>query len=248
MKIHIVTAFPGMFPGVIDESILKRAQEQNAVRIRVHDLRDFTTDKHRSVDDAPYGGGPGMILKPEPIFRCVEQIVEENAYENPRIILTSAAGTLFDQRHANRLAADTERALIFICGHYKGIDERVREFLATDEYSIGEYVLTGGELAAMVMIDAIVRLLPDVLGDFDSALSDSYQGETVDHPHYTRPREFRGMSVPDVLLSGNHGEIEKWRREKAEQAKRGLKRDLSKFKIESRLSQQQENKEIENDE
>ncbi len=230
MKIHIVTAFPGMFPGVIDESILKRAQVQGAVQITVHDLRDFTTDKHRSVDDAPYGGGPGMILKPEPIFRCVEKIIEQDQLEQPRIILTSAAGELFDQNHANRMAAEPERTLIFICGHYKGVDERVREFLATEEYSIGEYVLTGGELATMVMVDAIVRLLPDVLGDLDSALSDSFQGDMLDHPHYTRPQDFRGMRVPDVLLSGHHGEIEKWRRRKAEEALRAQKRDLSKFK------------------
>lgn len=211
MQIHIVTAFPGMFSGVFGESILKRAQESGRVRIEIHDLRLFATDKHKTLDDYPFGGGAGMIMKPEPIFSCVEAIIEKNNLIEPRIILTSPAGEKFHQAYANRLAADPERPMIIICGHYKGVDERVRQFLANEEISIGDYVLTGGELPAMIIVDAVVRLLPGVISDITSAEEDSFQTSRLDHPHYTRPREFRGMKVPEVLLSGNHQEIAKWR-------------------------------------
>ncbi|MCA9741181.1 MAG: tRNA (guanosine(37)-N1)-methyltransferase TrmD [Deferribacteres bacterium] len=215
MEFFIVSAFPDMFHGVLGESIIKRARESDKVAVTLFDLRNFSTDKHKTVDDYPFGGGPGMILKPEPIFDCVEHIVREFQLQQPRIVLTSATGRKFDQQYANELAAADARPMILICGHYKGVDERVREHLITEEISIGDYILTGGELAAMVIIDAVVRLLPGVIGDFDSALGDSFQTETLDCPHYTRPREYRGMEVPDVLLSGNHAKIEAWRRETA---------------------------------
>ncbi len=224
-QFHVVTAFPSMFENVFGESILKRAQDKGLAKIEVHDLRDFTFDKHKTVDDYPFGGGSGMILKPEPIFLCVENILENDELRNPRIILTSPAGRVFDQAYANEMAAD-DRDMIIICGHYKGVDERVREHLVTEEISIGDFILTGGEIPAMAIVDAVVRLLPGVLGDFDSAASDSFQTGTLDHPHYTRPRDFRGMKVPDVLLSGNHAKIEAWRREMALKLTRERRRDL----------------------
>jgi tRNA (guanine37-N1)-methyltransferase len=210
-----------MFEGPLSESMMQRAKDRRIVDIHIHDLRDFTDDKHRSVDDYPYGGGPGMILKPEPIFRCVEHIKEQLGEIPSRVILTSPTGEMFTQAKANEWSK--EAALIFICGHYKGTDERVRELLITDEISIGDYVLTGGELPAMVMIDAVVRLLPGVLGDMDSAAGDSFQGDLLDHPHYTRPEDFRGHRVPDVLLSGHHEKIRQWREMKSREhtAKRG---------------------------
>ncbi len=224
-QFHVVTAFPEMFAGVFGESILKRAQEKGVAVIAVHDLRDFTFDKHKTVDDYPFGGGSGMILKPEPIFLCVEDILEKNELRNPRIILTTPAGRKFDQHYANEMAAD-ERDVVIICGHYKGVDERVREHLATEEISIGDYVLTGGEIPAMVIVDAVVRLLPGVIGDFDSAAGDSFQSGLLDHPHYTRPRDFRGMKVPEVLLSGDHARIEQWRKEMALKFTRARRQDL----------------------
>ena len=226
MNIYIVSAFPNMFSGVLSESILKRAQEARKVRFEVIDLRDFTQDKHKTVDDYPFGGGPGMILKPEPIFRAVEHIAETEKLDNPRIILTSAAGRRFDQAYANQLAAEPERPMIIICGHYKGVDERVRAFLVTEEISIGDYILTGGELAALVIVDAVVRLIPGVISDPESALGDSFQSPLLDCPYYTRPREFRGMKVPDILLSGDHAKIAAWRREKAVEMTRKHRPDL----------------------
>jgi tRNA (guanine37-N1)-methyltransferase len=213
MKIFVVTAFPNLFHGPFDESILKRAQEKNIVKIDILDLRDFTTDKHKQVDDYPYGGGPGMVLKPEPFFKAVDFIKKENDLINPKILLMTPQGEPYTQQKAKKLSHEQE--LIFLCGHYKGVDERVREYLATDEISIGDYILTGGELATMVVIDSLVRLLPGVLGDFDSAKTDSFEQGVLDCPYYTRPADFRGMKVPEVLLSGHHAEIEKWRREKA---------------------------------
>ncbi len=224
-QFHVVTAFPNMFKGVFGESILKRAQDKDLAVIEVHDLRDFTFDKHKTVDDYPFGGGSGMILKPEPIFLCVEHILQTYPLHEPRIILTTPAGRVFDQTYANEMAADN-RDLIIICGHYKGVDERVREHLVTEEISIGDFILTGGEIPAMAIVDAVVRLLPGVLGDFDSAASDSFQTGFLDHPHYTRPRDFRGMKVPEVLLSGNHAKIEEWRREMALKLTRERRRDL----------------------
>ena len=226
-QFHVVTAFPNMFDAVFGESILKRAQDKKIAEIAVHDLRQFTFDKHKTVDDYPFGGGAGMILKPEPIFLCVENVIEKYQLHEPRIILTTPAGRVFNQKYANELAED-DRSLIIICGHYKGVDERVREHLVTEEISIGDYILTGGEIPAMVIVDAVVRLLPGVLGDFDSAASDSFQTGQLDHPHYTRPREFRGLKVPDILLSGNHGKIEAWRKEMARKITKERRKDLTK--------------------
>jgi tRNA (guanine37-N1)-methyltransferase len=224
MKIHVVTAFPKFFESPLGESMIKRACEREIVRIHVHDLRDFTTDKHRSVDDYPYGGGPGMIMKPEPFFACVEHIRTQDDLAEAPVILLSPQGEKFSQAKANALAQ--KPALIFLCGHYKGIDERVHLYLATEEISIGDYVLTGGELPALVVIDAVVRLFPGVLGDLDSAIGDSFQAGLLDYPHYTRPEEFRGYRVPEVLLSGHHARIAAWRREQAEARTRERRADL----------------------
>lgn len=213
MQFHVVTGFPGLFEGPLTESIIKRARARGLAEIHLHDLRAHATDKHRTIDDYPFGGGPGMILKPEPIFRCVEHIQKEFKLAGAPVILTSPQGETFTQRRANALAR--EEALIFICGHYKGVDERVREHLATAEISIGDYVLTGGELPAMVIMDAVIRLLPGVLGNLDSAGGDSFQTACLDHPHYTRPEVFRGHRVPEVLLSGHHAQIEAWRKAEA---------------------------------
>jgi tRNA (guanine37-N1)-methyltransferase len=226
MKIHIVTTFPKFFESPLDESMMKRARQREVVHIHVHDLRDFTTDKHRSVDDYPYGGGPGMIMKPEPFFACVEHIRAAHDLSAARVILLSPQGETFSQKKANELAQ--EPALIFLCGHYKGIDERVHQYLATEELSIGDYVLTGGELPALVVIDAVVRLLPGVLGDLDSAVGDSFQTGMLDYPHYTRPEEFRGWRVPEVLMSGHHARIAQWRREQAEARTQARRADLLK--------------------
>ena len=224
MKIDIITAFPDLVKSPLEESIIKRAQQKGLVQIRVHNLRDFATDKHRQVDDYPYGGGSGMILKPEPIFNCVESLLKQNQGSKPRIILMSPRGVKYSQKMAWELSRCQH--LIFICGHYKGVDERVRENLITDEISIGDYILTGGELPALVVIDSVVRLIPGVLGDFDSVVTDSFQNGLLDHPHYTRPREFRGMKVPKVLLSGHHAEIEKWRKQKALEITLKRRKDL----------------------
>jgi len=224
MKIHLVTAFPKFFESPLGESMMKRASQKGLVEFHIHDLRDFTLDKHRRVDDYPYGGGPGMIMKPEPFFRCVEHIRAQPELANTRAILTSPAGEKFSQKKANALSK--EASLIFLCGHYKGIDERVHQQLATEELSIGDYVLTCGELPALVMIDAVVRLLPGVLGDLDSAVGDSFQTGWLDYPHYTRPEEFRGWRVPDILLSGHHAKIAVWRREQAEARTRERRSDL----------------------
>ncbi len=210
MRLDFISAVPSLLHGPLSASILKRAADAGRAEFVVHDLHEYATDKHKSADDEPFGGGAGMILKCEPIFACVDRLRGERAYDE--IILFTPDGELFDQSAANRLSL--AKNLIFLCGHYKGIDERVRT-LATREISIGEFVLTGGELPALMVADAIVRLLPGVLHDSTSALEDSFQEGTVDCPHYTRPREFRGMTVPDVLLGGNHAEIQRWREEQA---------------------------------
>lgn len=217
MRIDILTLFPNMFTGVINESILKKAMELGKVQYHITNFRDFSTDKHQAVDDYPYGGGAGMVLKPEPIFHAVEHI-ESITNSSPRVILLCPQGERYTQKKAEQLAR--EEHLLFICGHYEGYDERIRENLVTDEISIGDFVLTGGELAAMVVVDSIVRLLPGVLGNEDSPVLDSFSTGLLEHPHYTRPAEFRGMRVPDVLLSGNHKLIDEWRR------KQSLKRTL----------------------
>jgi tRNA (guanine37-N1)-methyltransferase len=217
MTFHVLTIFPGFFRGPFEHGVVARAAEAGVIRISVHNLRDWTTDKHRSVDDRPFGGGVGMVLKPEPIFRAVESIWPQRQ-PGQRVILLSAQGRLFNQAAARRLAQ--ERELLLICGRYEGVDERVAEHLADEELSIGDYVLSGGELAACVVIDAVARLIPGVLGKEESALGESFtaQGEELgilDYPQYTRPAEFRGWKVPEVLLSGNHEEIRRWRRQAA---------------------------------
>ena len=199
-----------MFDGVFGQSILKKAQEKGAVELSVTDIREFSENKHKQVDDYPYGGGAGMVLKPEPMFNAVEAITEGR---KPRVILMCPQGERFTQKKAEELAKEED--LVFLCGHYEGYDERIREHLVTDEISIGDFVLTGGELAAMTVIDAVVRLLPGVLGQADSHIQDSFSTGLLEHPHYTRPADFRGMKVPDVLLSGNHAKIEEWREEQS---------------------------------
>ena len=207
MRIDIVTGLPKLLESPLQESILRRAQDKGKVELLVHDLREYTHDKHKTIDDTPYGGGAGMVLKPEPVFECVETLQKERSYDE--IILLAADGEQLTQSLANELSL--KQNIILVCGHYKGVDERVREALVTRAVSIGEYVLTGGELAAAVVVDAVVRLVPGVLNDSESALSDSFQDGMLGAPQYTRPPEFRGMKVPDVLLSGNHSDIEQWR-------------------------------------
>ncbi|WP_078380918.1 tRNA (guanosine(37)-N1)-methyltransferase TrmD [Sutcliffiella halmapala] len=209
MKIDILSIFPEMFKGVLESSILRKASEKGAVEYRVTDFREFASNKHKTVDDYPYGGGAGMVLKAQPIFDAVESLTAANQAIKPRVILMCPQGERFTQKKAEELAQ--EEHLVFICGHYEGYDERIREYVVTDEISIGDYVLTGGELASMVIVDSVVRLLPDVLGKVESHEQDSFSTGLLEHPHYTRPAEFRGMKVPDVLLSGNHANIEKWR-------------------------------------
>ncbi|AJI20205.1 tRNA (guanosine(37)-N1)-methyltransferase TrmD [Priestia megaterium] len=216
MKIDVLSLFPSMFDGVFGESILKKAQEKNAVELNVVNFREYSTNKHQNVDDYPYGGGAGMVLTPQPIFDAVEKLTR--TAEKPRVVLLCPQGERYTQAKAEELAA--EEHLIFICGHYEGYDERIREQLVTDEISIGDYVLTGGELGAMVVIDSVVRLLPDVLGNNHSAVQDSHSTGLLEHPHYTRPADFRGLTVPEVLMSGNHKKIEQWRQ------KESLKRTL----------------------
>ncbi len=212
MKIDILTLFPDMFEGVLNASIMKKAQEQEAFQYRTIDFRQYTTNKHQKVDDYPYGGGAGMVLMPQPIFSAIDDI-EIDPSKTPRIILMCPQGEQHTQGKAEELAQEDH--LIFICGHYEGYDERIREHLVTDEISIGDFVLTGGELGAMVVIDSVVRLLPDALGNIDSAKEDSFSTGLLEHPHYTRPAEFRGYQVPDILRSGHHEKIAEWRRKQS---------------------------------
>jgi tRNA (guanine37-N1)-methyltransferase len=220
MRIDVVTLFPAMFAGPLDESIIKRAREAGRLDLAIHNLRDHAHDRHKTVDDRPFGGGPGMLLKPEPIFEAVESLVQDGT----RVILLSPAGRPFNQAIARELAGLEH--LLLVSGHYEGFDERVREELADDELSIGDYVLTNGALPVMVIIDAVTRLLPGVLGDEDSARDDSFSQGLLEYPQYTRPAEFRGMKVPDVLLSGNHAEIARWRAEQARLRTRERRPDL----------------------
>src|SRR5208283_1417138 len=205
MEVDVLTLFPRIFEGPLEESILKRAQNKGLVSVRVHNLRDFTHDKHRVVDDKPYGGGPGMLMKPEPIFEAVEKFQRTGS----RVVLMTPQGAPLTQGRAREFSCVAH--LIIICGHYEGVDERVRAALVNDEVSIGDYVLTNGALAAAVFVDAVVRLLPGVLGDENSAGDDSFAGGLLEGPQYTRPPEFRGLMVPEVLLSGNHAAIARWR-------------------------------------
>lgn len=220
MKIDVLTLFPAMFAGPLDESIVKRARQAGLVDLQIHNLRDYTHDRHKTVDDRPFGGGPGMLLKPEPIFEAVDHLVSDNM----RVILLTPAGRLFNQGLARELARESH--LLLICGSYEGVDERVREAVVDEEVSIGDYVLTNGALPAMVVIDAVTRLLPGVLGDDASSLEESFSQGLLEYPHYTRPAEYRNMKVPEVLLSGNHAEIAKWRREQAQGRTRQRRPDL----------------------
>ena len=230
MHFDIFTLFPGMFEGPFSESILKRAQEKGLLSIDLHNIRDVTTDRHHIVDDYPYGGGAGMVMKPEPIFNAVESV-----YKGGPIILLTPQGRLFNQEIARSLAQEPRVTLI--CGHYEGVDERVREHLVTAELSIGDYVLTGGELAAMVVVDAVSRLIPGVLAA-DSTGEESHSNNLLEYPHYTRPPEFRGWRVPDILLSGHHEQIARWRRKESLRRTRQRRPDLfAKLDLSSKLDQ-----------
>jgi len=209
MRIDVLTLFPAMFAGPLDESIIRRARDSGILDLRIHNLRDWTHDRHKTVDDRPFGGGPGMVLKPEPIFEAVEALRRETPTP-PKVILTAPSGRVFNQGIARELAQ--ESSILLICGSYEGFDERIREHLADDALSIGDYVLTNGALPAMVIIDSVTRLLPGALGDDQSSVEESFSQGLVEYPHWTRPAEFRGWKVPDILMSGNHAEIAKWRR------------------------------------
>ncbi|WP_040948635.1 tRNA (guanosine(37)-N1)-methyltransferase TrmD [Gorillibacterium massiliense] len=228
MRIDVLTLFPEMFDGVFGASILGKAQEKGIVSLNTVNFRDYANNKHNTVDDYPYGGGGGMVLKAEPVFSAIEDLLKQNeagdetpsalaapssTEPRPRIILMCPQGEPFTQKKAEELSA--EEHIVFICGHYEGYDERIREYLVTDELSVGDYVLTGGELPAMVVIDSVVRLLPGVLGNESSAVTDSFSTGLLEYPHYTRPASFRGWEVPEVLISGHHGNIEAWRREQS---------------------------------
>jgi tRNA (guanine37-N1)-methyltransferase len=210
MRIDVLTLFPEMFHRVLESSILKRARDKGLITVNLVNFRDYTTDKHNQVDDYPYGGGTGMVLKPEPIFAAVEAI--EN-WQKARIIMLTPQGKVYNQKTASEFAE--AKHLIMLAGHYEGFDERIREHLVTDEISIGDYVLTGGELPALVLIDSIARLLPDVLGSEESLIHESFTDDLLEYPQYTRPESFRGWQVPEVLLSGHHANIEKWRKEQS---------------------------------
>jgi tRNA (guanine37-N1)-methyltransferase len=231
LRFDIITIFPEFFGEAIDCGILRRARNAGLVEVTAHDLRQWTTDKHHVVDDRPFGGGDGMVLKPEPIFAGVEALTgasrKEDLPARTRVVLLSAQGQAFSQALAQDIS-QTSSHVVLLCGRYEGVDERVAEALATEEISIGDYVLSGGEPAAMVVIDAVVRLLPGALGSETSALFESFSEGLLDHPQYTRPPDFRGMKVPEVLLSGNHAEIERWRKEAALAKTRRMRPDLLK--------------------
>ena len=220
LKMEVLTIFPDMLESVLGESILKRAAAAGHIHVRGINLRDFTTDAHRTTDDRPYGGGPGMVMKPDPIFKAVESVREEGA----RVLLMTPQGRRFDQALAREWAR--EKQLIFICGHYEGVDERVKDALVTDEVSIGDYVLTNGVLAAAVIIDAVTRLIPGVLGHEESAADESFSHGLLEYPQYTRPPEYRGLQVPEILLSGNHEAVREWRRQQALERTRRRRPDL----------------------
>lgn len=233
MEIHLVTILPNYFTGPLTESILRRAQSKGIVRFYIHDVRAYATDKHRQVDDYPYGGGAGMILKPEPLFRCLDDVVEKHGLHDIPVTLLSPAGEAFQQKKAVQISL--REKLILLCGHYKAIDERVIERYVGEEISIGDYVVTAGELAALCVVDAVVRLLPGAIGDIDSAETDSFQAGLLDCPYYTRPEEFRGHKVPKELLSGNHAEVSKWRLANSLERTRQRRPDLYEKYIQSEL-------------
>ncbi len=230
MRFDLLTIFPEFFAGPFDFGMIRRAKQQGQIEINIHDLRSFTTDKHHIVDDRPFGGDDGMVLKPEPIFRAVEAI--RQAGEQTAVVLLTPQGRVFRQAEAQRFASHYMQ-MILLCGRYEGVDERVAQHLVTDEISIGDYVLTGGEIPAMILVDAITRLLPNVLGSETSAINDSFSTGLLDFPHYTRPADFNGITVPEILLSGHHGKIAQWRRQAALEKTLKMRPDL----IENLLAQ-----------
>lgn len=213
MRIDVLSAVPELLYSPLNTSIIKRGQDKGLVTIQVHNIRDYAFDKHRQIDDRPFGGQPGMLLKPEPLFAAIESLMKQYTYD--AVIFTSPRGKIFDQKDANRLSL--LKNILVVAGHYKGIDQRVIDTFATEEFSIGKFILSGGELPALILIDALVRLIPGVLGDSESALNDSFQdGEMIEAPTYTRPADFRGMKIPDILTTGNHGKIKEWQKEQSE--------------------------------
>lgn len=212
MRIDVISAVPDLLYSPLNTSILKRAQDKKKLELKIHNLRDYAFNKHKQIDDKPFGGGPGMVLKPEPFFECIEKLQQERKYDH--FIFTTPKGKIFNQKDANRFSL--AQNILIIAGHYKEVDDRVREYFATDEISIGNFVLTGGELPALIIVDAIVRILPGVLNDSEAALNDSFQdGEIIEAPYFTRPAEYRGMKVPEILLSGNDKEIKNWKKEQS---------------------------------
>lgn len=224
MQYEIMTLFPEMFPGIMDASILGRAKESGLIGWKTFNIRDYTLDKHKRVDDYPYGGGAGMVMQAEPVYRCYEAVVRELGYAPKRVIYMTPQGKVFDQKMAEEFAREEE--LVFLCGHYEGIDERVLEEIVTDAVSVGDYVMTGGELPAMTVMDAVSRLVPGVLNNEDSARNESFSDGLLEHPQYTRPEEVLGRRVPEVLLSGHHAKIEEWRMERSLERTKKFRPDL----------------------
>lgn len=222
LRIDIVSGVPDLLISPLEYSIVGRAREKKLIEIHIHDLRDYSTDKHRKIDDYPYGGGAGMVLSPQPVFDCIEKLTAARKYDE--IIFTAADGKRFEQKDANNLSV--KQNIIILCGHYKGVDQRVRDELITREYSVGDFVLSGGELPALVITDAVTRLIPGAIGDAESALTDSFQDDLLEPPVYTRPAEFRGLKVPEVLTSGDHKKIEEWRSQQAVERTRQRRPDL----------------------
>lgn len=226
MRFHVMTLFPEMINSYMNESIMKRAIEKGIIEFNVYNIRDFSENKHKKVDDYPFGGGAGMVMTPQPIVDTYRHIIKTNNIENPRVIYLTPKGKVYNQEIAKEMSLEDD--VILLCGHYEGIDQRVIDMIVTDEISIGDYVLTGGELPALIIIDSISRLIPGVLGQNESFEDESFENNLLEYPHYTRPREFEGMKVPDVLLSGNHANIEKWRREESIRITRERRPDLLK--------------------
>jgi len=231
MRVDILTIFPAIFDGFLNEGMVRIAREKNLLEVQLHDFREFAEGPRRSVDDKPFGGGPGMVLKPEPVFACLDQVLQTTQPQDdrghgprPRLLLPSPVGRTFDQRCARELSAESH--LVILCGRYEGYDERIVEAFDFEEISIGDYIVTGGEVPTMAMVDAVTRLLPGVLGHDLSAIEDTFEAPLLDHPHYTRPAEYRGLSVPEVLLSGDHAEIEAWRHQQSLERTRQRRPDL----------------------
>ncbi len=226
MRIHVMTLFPDIFKAYIGESMMKKAVENSILEVELYNIRDFSENKHKKVDDYPFGGGAGMVMTPQPIFSTYEYIVEKYELENPRVIYLSPKGRVFNQKIAKRLSLEND--IIFLCGHYEGVDQRIIDLIVTDEISIGDYVLTGGELPALVMIDSIARLVPGVLNRSESHEDESFENDLLEYPQYTRPRSFNGLEVPEVLLSGNHKKIDEWRFEESQKITLERRPDLIK--------------------